>query len=265
MARITGCIFCDGKPLTHEDFYPRWARESGLLKGEHPKTIRWNSTHGAGAVQTLVVGGDPITRTLKVVCDKCNNGWMSELQNRAKPILTAMCLGHWPTLDKVGARTIGAWATMFTMVIEFDHIENVAATKVERRKFRATRNPPPFWSVSVGRYERSTNNVKWHRGLVCTLSGVPTGKNMQTTTFSFAGLLFHVLSCPPQIASIERLAYSNDRQLSLIWPFAKEGCREPEVVLKDPQVVSICRRVWAEHDLPDDLPEHGFRANDYDD
>ena len=38
--------------------------------------------------------GGAITKKLRVVCETCNNEWMSEIEDRVKPILAPLILGQ---------------------------------------------------------------------------------------------------------------------------------------------------------------------------
>lgn len=65
---------------------------------------------------------------LRIVCEKCNNGWMSGLQKKTKPILTAFIEGNWRKLTPAEQRTLAAWAAMFTMAVEYGDPETAATS-----------------------------------------------------------------------------------------------------------------------------------------
>jgi hypothetical protein len=89
--------------------------------------------------------------SLKIVCERCNNGWMSRIQDQVKPILLPMLHGRWPTeISRWDRRILAAWATMFTMVIEFADPATQATTFPDREKFRLNPEPPAGWHVWVG-------------------------------------------------------------------------------------------------------------------
>lgn len=80
-----------------------------------------------GTRRTLSVSGHPLIRqniplslvVRRAVCRRCNNEWMSELQNQAKPILKRMILGERINIAWQAQRVIAAWATMTSMVLDF--------------------------------------------------------------------------------------------------------------------------------------------------
>jgi hypothetical protein len=44
-------------------------------------------------VTTKLKSGDPLSTNLEIVCAKCNNEWLSQIQERAKPILIPLIQG----------------------------------------------------------------------------------------------------------------------------------------------------------------------------
>lgn len=82
------CIFCGGRPLTREHIWADWFRaylprplpfyHSGRIVLSEDNT----QTH-----KSEKISGDPKCRKMRIVCNRCNNEWMSDLQNATKPIL----------------------------------------------------------------------------------------------------------------------------------------------------------------------------------
>ena len=54
---------------------------------------------------------DAYSVTVGIVCERCNNGWMSDLEARAKPYLESMLRGHGRALHQAGLRTTAPHAT----------------------------------------------------------------------------------------------------------------------------------------------------------
>src|SRR5947208_5242727 len=90
------CIFCSGLPVTREHVFPKWLKgilqirqrtfEEGFYaaefsdSNERPDRLVFNNLTDGRQV--------PVTDfTLKLFCKRCNNGWMSDLESRAKNIL----------------------------------------------------------------------------------------------------------------------------------------------------------------------------------
>jgi hypothetical protein len=59
---------------------------------------------------------DPFTLTANVVCGDCNNGWMSRLEDEAKPLLFGMLHGRGRTLHRGGQLALATWALKTVLV-----------------------------------------------------------------------------------------------------------------------------------------------------
>jgi hypothetical protein len=147
----TKCIFCNKKNLlTKEDFWPTWLQK--IAPSKHTSmthltrygildpisnTMNWHNKRGRFDLPI-----SPLSARLKVVCAECNNGWMSELQGKAKPFLLLLMEGRWTGITREAQAAIAAWATMFTMVCEFADMTTQAVTQSERDEFMLTKQPP---------------------------------------------------------------------------------------------------------------------------
>lgn len=154
------CIFCGGTPISREHVFARWMHpylpvRSDLKMRGQLITIGEISpdgtlTYGQPTEGPLDSHGGPPAKKLKVACAPCNNGWMSELQNDAKPALLPFITGAWPALAIPEQRLIAAWVAMFTMVLEksYEPIETI--TYVQRKAFKErgkARCPPKNWLI----------------------------------------------------------------------------------------------------------------------
>src|SRR5262245_18995663 len=91
------CVFCDETRVTREHLLPSWLNDV-LSKGRHAQ-----GTHRRGPGIDI-----PITRehsqsvglnlVAKIVCKNCNEGWMSDVEDDAKPILVS--LFKYPSLKR---------------------------------------------------------------------------------------------------------------------------------------------------------------------
>lgn len=148
------CIFCGshGK-LTKEDFFPHWFRKlyprpADAAKQRLNAQATWFERDRLGGHlvrkigrSILARGGDLADQTLRVACARCNNGWMSALQERAKPHLLPYIRGEWEPLEPEARKVITSWATMFAMVTEFGDQQSAAIPRVERLVFSRDQEP----------------------------------------------------------------------------------------------------------------------------
>jgi hypothetical protein len=109
------CGFCgrSGK-LTGEHLWADWLREL-LSNKEAPFPHRRTSTIGGLDHQWLM---PPFTLRVNEVCRACNNGWMSELEEQAKPLLKPMILGKPTQLSERDQVTLATWAAKTAMVYQ---------------------------------------------------------------------------------------------------------------------------------------------------
>ncbi len=55
---------------------------------------------------------------VKWLCATCNNGWMSMLENEAKPILESILDEKLKDIDAASQSTLACWAVKTAMVLE---------------------------------------------------------------------------------------------------------------------------------------------------
>jgi hypothetical protein len=208
MARPPGkCIFCEAGSLTKEHILPAW------LKTLFPKAPK--SRHTFGVVEPSIVAGIPKlkrydrqghsgTVKVRVVCERCNNGWLSVLENRAKPILTPMILGERCRLESEDLNILATWAAKTAMTAECKQPRPDGTTREERTLLMRKERPPPHWFVWVAAY----NGTGWNE-LTIFLSRGNLRKSpvnspnasvhyIQATTFGMGCVIFHIIgtTCP---------------------------------------------------------------------
>jgi hypothetical protein len=92
------CIFCSNQAGSREHIWTKWVLER---QDFGPFCLK-----RAGAAE---VNLNKIELTTKSVCEKCNNGWMSELEQKVKPILERMFDGKPVTIDAEQKHLIAVW------------------------------------------------------------------------------------------------------------------------------------------------------------
>ncbi len=97
------CIFCLGyENISREHVVPDWVRQIIPKKPHHGQKFiltqsiqsnlppRLRPRHQSARVRQ----GHPISRKVKAVCERCNTGWLSNLEDELKPQLRALILGE---------------------------------------------------------------------------------------------------------------------------------------------------------------------------
>ncbi|GAB3988019.1 hypothetical protein GCM10028807_09690 [Spirosoma daeguense] len=150
------CIYCGGKPLTGEHVFADWyknilpRRGNGKFIGGNTYTVNEDGTEKISYSDVRYKGHAAVTK-LRIVCQECNTGWGSQLQNVIKPILIPLMLDQEIILDKVKQRKLAAWATMTTIIGERVYEPPYAIHNFDRAYFYYYKRALPNWYIWIGR------------------------------------------------------------------------------------------------------------------
>jgi hypothetical protein len=140
------CLFCPNSVNSREHIWSDWILED--LKLTQPIRIRIGK-------HTDVWTDNPEIR-VNCVCRKCNNGWMSEVENQNKPHILPMMHGAAITLTPRQQKLLTRWAVLKAMVIDTANRRRLPFYSDEER----VRLMPPSavlpvrTSVWIGRFSR---------------------------------------------------------------------------------------------------------------
>ena len=109
------CIFCNNPSGSREHVWPKW-----LLERKDLGPFRLKIGNG----QEKVID---VELQVKTVCGKCNNGWMSDLEAEAKPILEQMFDDKPISLDQKQQEIIARWLMKTAMV--YDSVKGRAGSQ----------------------------------------------------------------------------------------------------------------------------------------
>ena len=115
---------CGRKANSDEDVLPQWARDYlGAKAGRKNWVVRDLTPAGlttpAGNRRADVPLRGFRLPANKMVCEECNNHWMSELQNQVKDLLIPMMAGEAVELGPAAVATIRKWAAMTGITLEY--------------------------------------------------------------------------------------------------------------------------------------------------
>lgn len=91
--------------MTREHVWPDWLSRTGFPN--EPTVIE------SGPLNRLSSEFGPmrpLSTTVKAVCDKCNNGWMSRLEQTVRPVLTPIISGQSTVIEAPVLPTLSLWA-----------------------------------------------------------------------------------------------------------------------------------------------------------
>jgi hypothetical protein len=169
------CHFCDALASTKEDAWPIWlaTRFGGnraTIEAEiGSRTFSWKTSHPRIPVHC--------------VCSDCNNGWMSDLENDAKPTIERLLSEERFGLGLVAQATVARWAVKTAMVLEtFDRTRDPFYDTYERQSLRALcALPSRSWVwiakcveqpavLSVAKHLRTSESAGAVHGFVTTMA-----------------------------------------------------------------------------------------------
>ena len=250
------CIVCgeNSRKLSREHVWADW------IKGHIPKD---ESHHNAlsGVVEpdgqltgvTKKWGGDARNRRLKIVCIACNSGWMSRLQENAKPLLIPLMTGKTKVLSQLDQVLLATWVAMAVMVAEHFEPKFAAFTSADRRHLMDKQRPPQNVRIWMGRYIRGEWEGMWvHRSLRISNEFIPNPAdptlplpNTQTSTFIVGELYLHVLSCDDDIIlNGIQLPTQGVTLFAPIWPVREQAVVWPMDAMSDSQASGFSTAIF---------------------
>jgi hypothetical protein len=226
------CIFCDSPVNSKEDAWPLWLvrqfgnSEKGIVEGQRGRQVPRIWRAGKFPLRT----GN--------VCKNCNNGWMSDLENRVKPIMERFFLHEKVSLNPSDQLTVAIWICKNAMVYEtLRQKTSCFFTAQERKSFRESFHLPLHSFIWIAK-------VVGFAGLFCTasdLNGIVTESLDQvkayTTTMAFGPFVGQILnvkmskSIHPNMKIAEGLQpVPSDQTLIQVWPITSNMVSWPNKV-----------------------------------
>ena len=150
------CVFCGqtGK-LTGEHVWGRWLRRvlPAQVNKHHVRARRIGPPGVADTWRCACGRAIRLTATSKS-CAECNNGWLSRIQEQAKPYLIPLIRGERFALNPDGQRAVGTWCAMATMTGEYldRDADAIGVSQADRDHLMQTGTAPPHWKIWIGRY-----------------------------------------------------------------------------------------------------------------
>lgn len=112
------CVFCGRLvPLTREHLWPKQLQDvlPGLGPGQHIFGL-------TGDEDSWFIQDRPaFSRAVKIVCADCNNGWMSRLEKKARPLLEPMNGQRRIALEPKQQQVLGFWIAKTAMTMQSSH------------------------------------------------------------------------------------------------------------------------------------------------
>lgn len=172
--------------------------------------------------------GDIHDWQVKCVDEACNNGWMRELEERAKPLLLPLVRRQQTALSPNHRRTIAGWAVLKAIIGEYE-TGMISWSPTDLARLQRIQLPPArdcfVWAATV-------QPGDWNQQWLCYAFPAVVGKlskeakanqtdfNSAATTQIVGSLLLHVVH-GPLLRLLKRsrcLPEMNNPNTPLIWP-----------------------------------------------
>jgi hypothetical protein len=208
------CLFCENYANSKEDTFPLWLLEVIGKRDDMVKAI--------SGLPKKIQKGSAVLR-IRTVCDTCNGGWMSKLEQDVIPVLKPLLLDLSIQLSSDQQILLATWLIKTGMVLDSIHKHTHFYQREECKNLRKNRTLPTGTVTWIGRF---FGNGK-HAGLSdFSLDFAPHLKvaNGCVITFILGRVIFQVLSVRPRPDYKERRfnAVSRsgrwDELLTQIWP-----------------------------------------------
>ncbi len=243
------CIFCGGLNVTKEHIWSRWIASFLPATRNDERTEVMSTfvrmTEPVGRPKVTNRCGSTFTKTVRVVCAGCNNGWMNQLETLVAPILKPMMTSQPHTIHATALLTLVQWLTMKFMVAEHSQRSEAVTQASDRIDFMRRRKIPinmRIWIARCGVDGWGAAYVR-HAATVSVDATPPAtpAKNIHSITFGAGDLLVYASDTSVENLSVDwnvshpgrvLLAFPNP-SLSIEWPPAESLSSEQALTLSE--------------------------------
>lgn len=185
------------------------------------KHVFWEKTpiHG----EDFIRSGDPYTTVVRNVCEICNNGWMSKLQDQARPLVYALAKGDQIAFDEPKIFILARWSAMVTINLECH--ARMLRTKQFQRTDLMNGDMPPGWRLSIARMvDTACAGRSFHRAIAVPIGMGTKGEYLElgSTYYVIERAAFHTLSSIGDrtlIVGLRAIGISEDEFPTMdLWP-----------------------------------------------
>lgn len=205
---IGRCPFCNSSTdLTAEHIWPEW-----YIKAVKP--------HGEDAQLDGIER--PLRHATVDVCRRCNNEWMSVLEQDASQLLADMLRTRQTTLDPLQQQRLAAWVTL--KAYELDCLSQRLTPRGYLQDLRNKRIPPHGVSVWLGAYSPDAPAHAWtryHRISALNPGVDPVPVNAFSVTITVYQVIFQVVGHYVSGSVSVRDSSPSSQALSQIWPITQ--------------------------------------------
>ncbi|WP_457425661.1 hypothetical protein [Roseateles sp. P5_E7] len=219
------CVFCGAFGVTKQHVWADWMNDltDELETGSAQNLIRSDFLPGGRvaifAPQLRFPRGPFRTKKIRRMCGKCNGGWMSEIENNAKPYITKLVLGESLTLNQDTCTALAAWSCLFSIVAEYTDERTQAIPHSDCLHLMKFRTAPAGWHIWAASYVGEMWKRRYKHASIC-MRDLHTGItewNTQFSTFAYGQMFIHAASSTRGLID-DQLTHEG-AAVHRIWPF----------------------------------------------
>jgi hypothetical protein len=193
------CLFCgETKRLSEEHVFGQWLQKLGFAGPGAEELIE-----DAESRLRILRQGNPLNKRLRIVCEECNGGWMSRLEESAKSLLIEMFdPSSSITLNESDQLVLARWA--FKSVAVISQLGSIKSFPLAHcRELYTTGNPPILSQIWIGTadmrvMELGTQIVASHwepRKYDITVDGQTVQVSGYSARFRLVNVVFEFFGC----------------------------------------------------------------------
>jgi hypothetical protein len=222
---VNVCVFCGGggivkghvTPEWFLDFLPNQADKHVAVQGLY-RTFTPDPNKTTLFIVHKARQGRGAVKKLRKTCAKCDGGWMSVIEQAAKPSLSLLIQGVRTRLSVDDQKKIATLVALATIRNEFRD-GKLAIPESDRRWIWEKRCPPPGWKIWIARFSGYDAKPFWANRSALLILPPETPQplvpyyNTQSTTFVWGRIC-----CVSFSSTFIPNAKAYDGQLRRIWP-----------------------------------------------
>jgi hypothetical protein len=159
--KLENCIFCGvpetpDNPITDEHIWSDWLKKI-IPRGSTRVESRVKASTDPDEPERIVdpetaLMGDVHTKQAKVVCARCNNGWMNGIVQEAIPVATNVILKKTINLDIPDQKKLATWLALQAMMADLLAKQPIKLPHADLDYLHNNKGPPPELFIGVGTY-----------------------------------------------------------------------------------------------------------------
>lgn len=228
MNQSRSCIFCGALTgLSKEHFWPEWLAphlppavpnshisELHSAEGKQRRSLERRSERPGGVH----------TKKIRAVCSTCNNGWMSALESKAKPVILSLINRSGVVVTESAAKDLALWITVKAIVGEHATSKAALTTEADRALVFKLQQVPSYFRIfvayhdldaKVAYFRHSTTVSRSPRGPTPPLP-VGISRNIQTVTFLVGSLCIYVTAA--RVSDFDQSELDPTVPMHRLWP-----------------------------------------------